>query len=71
MKKPTDPEICENCAFYNDFGRNSDRLTPDGDCRRNPPIRREVEGMTYGFFPEVDRFTWCGEWKLATGPDGT
>jgi hypothetical protein len=52
---------CENCEFVFRFGEEGERLS----CRRFPPVpvQSEIHGVESNF-PEVDKRSWCGEWKL-------
>lgn len=56
--KPPEPteENCANCRFW--LARS-----PNGICRRFPPIVFDSHGMNTQQHPEVSAQHWCGEWK--------
>jgi hypothetical protein len=53
-------ERCENCKFWNDNGRIS-----LGECRRRTPVFHPAQPYDddFGYFPDVGRDGWCGEYQ--------
>jgi len=61
----TKKQTCKNCKYFKEtriVKSESTReiLNYQGDCMRFPPIKDVYNNF---FFPKVDAFTWCGEYK--------
>lgn len=69
-------ERCGTCRYWHQTDVHLAGGEIDGECRRMPPTLpptdahvREASAVTggcglfYGWFPEVARFAWCGEWR--------
>ncbi len=61
---------CEKCVFFQEWvsADHGEQGSPEGDCRRYPPLQRPLidhtkAGRTDWDFPYVYGFLECGEWK--------
>lgn len=61
---PRELQKCATCAFY----------AEPGECHRlSPKLARNVEGTTMdaGWWPDVGKDRWCGEYEFGQWEDGS
>ena len=61
---------CETCRFWEPYEAQKNEWGWDrGDCHRFPPIpvfcEPQQEHIPEGYFTDVFKDKWCGEWKPA------
>jgi|GEM_PF-2502200 hypothetical protein len=54
--------VCLICQFYE--GDNTENEEDGGVCHRYPPKILVFNGDITSELPEVDKYDFCGEWKL-------
>ena len=63
-------DYCNECYFF--FQSDKQKEERVGNCHRYPPqvIRSDQpdQDEERRFFPEVDEYDWCGEWRRLPDP---